>query len=760
MTAQSELFAIDDTPTPAANIEPVKVAIDLPNLTHTDPARAWGTVQIPDSPTGDVTGMLEYSLPDFDLGVFRGDTLPDGYSVAGAVAWLTRWAAYKHDAVVTAEADAARAKRGLAPRKRKAREPKLPNLGLRLLNAAIWGTPLFLEGERGIGKSAATVALCGAWGLTVGVVHLSNSTPETFAISMPSFGINDVPVIRTEVVGPLKRINLLILEEPNRAPQDVQTAAMEALSELSVAGQRMPWLSVVAIMNPTNGEYSTVDVSDPAQLDRGTRYKVTSADTGWAAHLERSYGTTDELAKRVRALIARADKMDPEFAPILNARKLEQFIQVALYNEAHPGDAVPLDIVFGEDGNGRYFQFTKDSDRVDDKNGTAQQKIAKRHAATVSALADAFKVPYTSLRDVGTDLVRRALLATLRNNWSLLWYAPHGAGKTSIVKDVLRGFAKSLAEVDVDGIDYTAAQGVSPTDLRVESISLAQMAPQSQVLPLPIDGQLEYLVDSRWITPHFVALLDEYNRATPQQHAEFMSTTHPGERTLGGYKIPAIGLVALCNPPTAGTGDQMVEYNVNPLDPAIRERFPLTIITDVADHGVDSFLLNADQYGEIASTVVSWWTETVLTRPNGSILCSGRTVERLMQNALAGLPLEEAIAPIGQGDSGINPIRTLLPDLRARLRGSVALTAEKLLGDPKWTVSQMAGSQDFQSEVASTLVNAPVKILKDHWDALVDITLVMDHSYRENFIYIDHDTEKQDLMISLLVEVRKLEQAA
>lgn len=704
---------------------------------HLDANAPWGEVEVPDNPAAPITpDLLDLGLADFDLSVFRTGTV--GRSTGGANQWLIRWAAHKvaasHYAEDVERAKAAGAKLPVRP----TREPKLTDLALRVLHSATWGTPVYLEGERGIGKSAAVKDTAERLGLAVIVVHLSQATPESFALSAPEWAEDAEPVISTMVVGGVRRGNYLILEEPNRAPADVVAASMEALSEKSVQGRKMPWLGVAAIMNPA-GDYDVTEFEDPAILDRGSRFTVLSKHTGWDDHLIRKYGYDQQSRSRVRSLIQAASRVDPEFQGLLNARKIEQFIQVADYNAAHPGDEIPLDCVLGEDGTGNYVRFAKAEDRVSDKKGTSKQKIDARHHGIVGMLAKAYDTRHVTLADAGKDLARRALLATIRNDWSLLWFAPHGAGKTSIVKDVVR---KHAAEFD--------------GEVRVEAISLAQIAPQSQVIPVPIDGDLEFLVDSRWVTGKYVALFDEFNRATPQQLAEVMSVTHQGERTLGGRRLPTVGLVALCNMPSIGEGAERFDYDVNPLDPAMRERFPVTIITDVADHGVDRWLMEQPKYAEIAPAVIGWWTEKVLTQPNGSIMCSGRTVARLMEHIHAGLPLHEALAPIG---GGINPVRALLPDLRSRLNNVQTLSAEKLLKDVTWTLSQMTGSQDFQSGVTDVLMTAPIKTLEDNIDALFEILKKLDNSYREAFILMSHDEERQKVFIGLLARIQREAQA-
>lgn len=694
-----------------------------------DLARLGGT----DIPSG-------ATLHDLDFSAFREGVESDT-DLSEAAKAVRDWAMRRYEAFVTRhrgvdltvlQQSAKDGKDGKAPTVEERLGGLWSRYHDRLLDSLVWGSPRLFEGERGVGKSAVPRDLVLALGGTPVVVHLNQCTPESLFVVVPRIveeGGVEHRRVKVHVVDTLRRADVVIIDEFHRAPDELRTAALEILSERTLQGLDFGWHTVVALDNPAGGEYQVADTDSPAMADRyAVVEQVTAADTGAFDYLTHAYAGGDkEKLKRVRAVVntvqqwcSRGDgEEQKKRKDVLNPRRVEFLLWILDHNLGEASERTgQVSLAYGlpEDGTGKAVRFTAPRE---EGGQTVQADVTEEFLGQVCEAYGAAYVPPSS------ESLRSALHATVDRDWSTLLIATHGMAKTSTVKALCRDMG-----------------------VRLESVSMSMMQPGTQVVSAPVDDTVDFFPLDRYFTAgpddRVAVFLDEWNHADSEQQAEMMPVTHPGERELGGQEIHLSGLFAAMNPPAVEGLE--ADYGVNTLDPAVRDRFVVTLPVRTHDLPWEEWMRSQPRYREFVDVVLEWYYEDVLPEPNGSFWVSPRSLERLLQHLVTDQPVEEALMRLdtaAEGGGHANPMASKLPRLLDRLEGKEELSAAKLLGSVDEYLDRMGEDPSFHSKVADALMAAPVELLKAHRDDVVVLFASLDKEYRPVFMSIDQGQQPE-----------------
>lgn len=178
-------------------------------------------------------------------------------------------------------------------------------------------------------------------------------------------------------------------------------------------------------------------------------------------------------------------------------------------------------------------------------------------------------------------MASESLIGTaLDAGWNILLAGPHGVGKTT----------KTMQEVLKRNLDY-------------KYFSCATMDPFTDFVGVPVphtreDGSQELrMVRPRDIDNAEVIFFDELNRSDAKVRNAVMEIIQ--FRTINGEPLPKLrAIVAAINPP----GD--AGYDVDELDPALMDRFHLTV--DIAP-AADAVYFKKVFGSEIGNALVKWW---------------------------------------------------------------------------------------------------------------------------------------------------------
>lgn len=214
-----------------------------------------------------------------------------------------------------------------------------------------------------------------------------------------------------------------------------------------------------------------------------------------------------------------------------------------------------------------------------------------------------------------------AVMPLLPVETSVLLRAPHGVGKSQVVRQIAKAIALKEHIDDFELIDRR----------------LSQMG-EGDMIGLPsTDGEVTRFNPPEWYKracdKACVLFLDELNRATPEvMQAAFQIVL---DRELNGWKLhPQTRVFAAVN--------SSAQYTVNEIDPALLDRFWTIDLSPT----VDDFLVWAKDGNKIVSCIVDFitanekWLDSPANCEPGTVTPSRRSWERL-SNALHGASIHE-----------------------------------------------------------------------------------------------------------------------
>jgi hypothetical protein len=146
-----------------------------------------------------------------------------------------------------------------------------------LFNAIKYGRNVLLQGVHGVGKTKMTLNLLKENNISYAYFSGPTMDPHLHFIGLPinvttPEGDSAIRLVLPENYK-FDDVEVIFIDEPNRAHPKVLNALMELLQFRSINGKKLTKLrSIISGINPDNGEY-TVDALDPAIIDR-FHYKI------------------------------------------------------------------------------------------------------------------------------------------------------------------------------------------------------------------------------------------------------------------------------------------------------------------------------------------------------------------------------------------------------------------------------------------------------------------------------------------------------
>jgi len=146
-----------------------------------------------------------------------------------------------------------------------------------LFNAIKYGRNVLLQGVHGVGKTKMTLNLLNENNISYAYFSGPTMDPHLHFIGLPinvttPEGDSAIRLVLPENYK-FDDVEVIFIDEPNRAHPKVLNALMELLQFRSINGKKLTKLrSIISGINPDNGEY-TVDALDPAIIDR-FHYKI------------------------------------------------------------------------------------------------------------------------------------------------------------------------------------------------------------------------------------------------------------------------------------------------------------------------------------------------------------------------------------------------------------------------------------------------------------------------------------------------------
>lgn len=482
-------------------------------------------------------------------------------------------------------------------------------------------------GDHGIGKTSKIKDYFEQQGILVNYINLANITPDDKLVVAPVTGADgkmSLRQLRMEDLSPGVPF-AIVLDDARQASAKVQNQFMQLTNDWSLGQQDIPDLVAVVMLDNEGSAEGIRTQEDFAVGDRKVTIRLGANDTGWRYALAAKYQDTD-LTKVFEVW----DLLHRDIKHTLSPRTLDHVIYCAL-NGFPPIYGLPI---VGD--NRQRLERGFGSSHTDETDSILRQ------------IAAALNVPF---RDSIADPVRKAVQAALQDGLAIMIQGPPGIGKTAIVKEMIRN-----------------------ANMREVYYSMPFTDPETLIVPMPTrDGTLTALIAEELRNPtrdDYAIIWDEYNRPSSQAaFAKLMEITQ--EWTLAG--IPLHGCraqIALCNPREwLGRQMQVASGNI-----AQGDRFTISIQVEEKDIPANEWLLNhwpdTVANGDPERRAQAAWTmEAILEWYNFDLedvhrqWITKRTIQRLAQLNMAGMPLEYAKIYLGEGEYAPVP----LMDLEARL---------------------------------------------------------------------------------------------
>lgn len=190
------------------------------------------------------------------------------------------------------------------------------------------GFNVLLTGRHGVGKTAIVRQALEELGLVWKYFSASTIDPWIDLVGIPYKGESGLMELLRPANLDFENIEVMFLDEYNRAPKKVRNAVMELIQFKSINGKKFPKLkAVIAAINPDDDEEMAYDVEklDPAQIDRfHMTLPVKNAPCPY--FFKNKYGSTGSLA------CGWWHNQNAKVRDIISPRRLEAGVMVFLAN--------------------------------------------------------------------------------------------------------------------------------------------------------------------------------------------------------------------------------------------------------------------------------------------------------------------------------------------------------------------------------------------------------------------------------------------
>jgi hypothetical protein len=485
-------------------------------------------------------------------------------------------------------------------------------------------------GQHGVGKTAAIVAYFARKNIAVVYINLANITPDDKIAVCPVYLPNGEIALKQMLMEDmdLDVPFVIYLDDGRQASQKVQNQFMQLTNDWSIGLHTMPHL-VGVVMSDNEGAAEGIRTSeDPAVGDRKVTIRLGYNDTGWRYALAAKYSGVD--LTRVFRIV---DGLPPALRHVLSPRCLDHVLYCAL-------NGFPAIYGLPIMGDQRLRLVGERS------SAAGKEQNVDRTREILEKITDALGVRYL---EETSDVVRKVVAAALSDRLTVLIQGPPGCGKTALTKDMVR--AAGVHEV---------------------YYSMPFTDPEALVVPMPTaEGKLKALIaeELRSADPYAI-IWDEYNRpSSPAAFAKLMEATQ--QWSIAGLPLSSCkAQIALCNP-TEFQGRRM---SVSKNNIAQADRFTISIQVSPDDIPANEWLLNVwplqaghgdpesvSRAKSVMETVIDWFKTDIGNEHRDWI--TKRTLQRLAELALDGLPLINGLIYLGEGEHA--PVS--LVDLEARL---------------------------------------------------------------------------------------------
>lgn len=282
----------------------------------------------------------------------------------------------------------------------------------------------------------------------------------------------------------------------------------------------------------------------------------------------------------------------------------------------------------------------------------------------------------------------------INSDLNVLLRGKHGTGKTTMLMDACAKEGLKMELFNAANMDvYTDLVGV----------------PKPHVNP---DGTEElHMVRPRKIDEANVVFIDELNRAFDPKTTNALFELVQF-RSINGQRLPNLKcVIAAMNP------EDNEEYDVNPLDPALLDRFHLVIDVE-ADVKASYMMTKFDP--EVATALVTWWRDH---DPKKSGYVSPRRLEFLgeVYTKVGTLAALKAAVPPG-GTYDVRKLFTLLEESKMTPAQKAAAAAQRSASQSRLTskgkVGKSGNNVATNAQRISKLAKAPGALYTKHGEML------------------------------------------
>lgn len=506
-------------------------------------------------------------------------------------------------------------------------------------------------GDHGIGKTSKVMDYFAKAGIQVVYINLANITPDDKLVVAPLVGEDGQLTL-----GQLLMEDLtpgvpfaIVLDDARQASKQVQNQFMQPVNDWTFGHQTLHGLVSIVMMDNEGATEGIRTSEDLAVADRKVTVRLNANDTGWRYALAAKYASTN-----LSRVFDVWDSLNGELRHTLSPRALDHVIYCVL-NGFPPIFGLPIV------GDQRVRLVTSSGTTVQDRT----KEILERICAGLNR----------SYTEQMPEAAVAVIDAALRDGLAVLIQGDPGVGKTAVTKE-----------------------RIAKAGLREVYYSMPFTDPEALVAPMPKDGKLKSLIATELAdTSPYAIIWDEYNRpSSPAAFAKLMEITQ--QWSLAG--IPLTGLkaqIALCNP-TQWQGRRM---QVSKGNIAQADRFTISIQIAADDIPANEWLLtrwpdtvsNGDperreRARSVIEAVIEWFKNDIGDEHRAWI--TKRTLVRLAQLHMAGLPLQWAPIYLGEGEYAPVP----LVDLEARLADRpMARLAEIAADIDTWEARLKAASE-------------------------------------------------------------------